>query len=137
MVRDHFKLGHDWHGDSWFAGFLPRHRVELHTGHPKANAEKCTRKEILDYVKRFVSVMGRFLKEHTFTAETVYDADEREPASRRHFLRRQSTNRGCLQGRLEYEAAKGHAQWLHPPFLQRCWLLPAACDYSPPRVRRR
>ena len=58
MVRDHFKLGHDWRGDSWFAGFLARHRLELHSGHPKAIAEKRTRKEILDYVKRFVSVMG-------------------------------------------------------------------------------
>ena len=76
MVRDHFKLGHDWRGDSWFAGFLARHRLELHSGHLKAIAEKRTRKEILDYVKRFVSVMGRFLKEHTFTAETVYNADE-------------------------------------------------------------
>lgn len=76
MVRKKFKLSERWRGDDWYLGFIARHHVELHVRHPRELSARRADPSKYTEVEHWVERIGSFLEEHTFSSETVYNADE-------------------------------------------------------------
>ena len=76
MVRKEFKLGDEWRGDDWYNSFISRHRLELHVCHPRHLSLSRTKPGTYEETKVWTARMRDYLGLHTFTAETIFGADE-------------------------------------------------------------
>jgi hypothetical protein len=76
MVREEFNKGEDWEGEDWYDLFIKRHAAVLHGRIPQEISANRTAPERYEQIQQWVDQVGRFLGEHSFTAETIWGADE-------------------------------------------------------------